>query len=108
MTSMQTRICDKVIAGITPYHIEIINESDTHSGPATESHFNLVLVSERFNELNAVKRHQLVYGLLADELRDGVHALAMHLYSPREWAELEREVPESPDCRGGGGQPEWV
>jgi BolA family transcriptional regulator, general stress-responsive regulator len=101
MTSMQARISEKVVSGVSPQHIEIINESHMHSGPATESHFKLIVVSQRFDGLSAVKRHQLIYGLLAQELKSGVHALALHLYSPSEWAEKHLNVPVSPDCRGG-------
>lgn len=101
MASMQARISEKVIAGILPQHIEIINESHMHSGPATESHFKLVAVSQQFDGLSAVKRHQLIYGLLAEELKGGVHALALHLYSPAEWEKMGLDVPASPDCRGG-------
>jgi BolA family transcriptional regulator, general stress-responsive regulator len=98
--SMQQRIQHKVDAGIGPQHFDLINESHMHSGPATESHFKLVVVSERFEGLSAVKRHQQLYALLADELRDGVHALALHLYTPAEW-QSRQKAPDSPDCRGG-------
>lgn len=99
--SLQQRIQDKVAAGIAPQHFDLINESHMHSGPATESHFKLVVVSERFDGLNAVKRHQQLYGLLEEELRDGVHALALHLYTPAEWSQRQATAPASPDCRGG-------
>jgi BolA protein len=83
--SLQARIEVKVRSDENLQHYELINESHMHSGPATESHFKLIVVSERFTGLGAVKRHQMMYALLADELRDGVHALALHLYSPVEW-----------------------
>jgi BolA family transcriptional regulator, general stress-responsive regulator len=104
MAFMQARISEKVGAGIEPQHLEIVNESHMHSGPATESHFKLIAVSACFDGLSPVKRHQLVYALLADELKAGVHALALHLYSPQEWAQDQDTVPVSPDCRGGSKQ----
>ncbi|MGM0634281.1 MAG: BolA family protein, partial [Pseudomonadota bacterium] len=70
-------------------------------GPATESHFKVTLVSDRFEGQRAVRRHQQVYGLLGEELDGGVHALALHLYTPEEWRE-QGKPPDSPDCRGGG------
>jgi BolA protein len=99
--SLQARIEVKVRSDENLQHYELINESHMHSGPATESHFKLIVVSERFTGLGAVKRHQLMYALLADELRDGVHALALHLYSPAEWQARQVAAPASPDCRGG-------
>ena len=103
MTSgpMQQRIHRRGIADLSPEHFELINESHRHSGPATESHFKLILASPQLIGLNAVKRHQLVYQVLSSELKDGVHALAMHLYTPEEWSEKGGAVAASPDCRGG-------
>ena len=99
--SLQASIDVKVQGEIAPQHFELINESHMHSGPATESHFKLIVVSERFEGLTAVKRHQTMYALLADELRGGVHALALHLYTPAEWQARQTATPDSPDCRGG-------
>jgi len=99
--SLQARIEVKVRSDENLQHYELINESHMHSGPAMESHFKLIVVSERFTGLGAVKRHQMMYALLADELRDGVHALALHLYSPVEWQARQVAAPASPDCLGG-------
>nr|WP_277670471.1 BolA family protein [Pseudohongiella nitratireducens] len=99
--SMAQKINDKVTAAIEPEHIELSNESHMHAGPATESHFKLTAVSNQFEGLNPVKRHQRIYGVLAEELKAGVHALALHLYTPDEWLIAMQEAPDSPTCRGG-------
>ncbi|ALO46034.1 BolA family protein [Pseudohongiella spirulinae] len=102
MANMQQIIRQKMVAGFSPGHLEIENESHKHSGPATESHFKLTVVSAKFEGLRPVARHQLVYQTLADELgAGGVHALSMHLYTDAEWAQTDHQVPLSPDCRGG-------
>lgn len=102
MANMQQIIRQKVVAGFSPTHLAIENESHKHSGPATESHFKLTLVSDRFEGLRPVARHQLVYQTLAHELgQGGVHALSMHLYTASEWVQTGQHVPVSPDCRGG-------
>lgn len=101
MPTMHERINSKLLAQIQPTHYEIINESHMHSGPATESHFKLIVVADCFDGLNAVKRHQKLYGVLAEELREGVHALALHPYTPAEWALNQQGAPASPNCRGG-------
>ncbi|OBW94109.1 BolA [Gallibacterium salpingitidis] len=86
----------------SPLHLEIINESHMHSsGKGAESHFKVILASERFVGMRAVARHRLIYQLLADQLAAGVHALALHLYTPEEWQNLQ-EVPASPNCMGHG------
>ena len=96
---VQTQIEAKLQQALTPHYLEIINESHQHRGPAEESHFKIICVAEAFADLNAVKRHQTLYTLLSDELENGVHALAMHLYSPNEWDSAE-QVPASPQCQG--------
>jgi BolA protein len=51
--------------------------------------------------LRLVKRHQEVYGLVADLLSGPIHALALHTMTAEEWA-AKGNVPDSPDCLGGG------
>ena len=93
------QIKNKIEDAFHPHHMDLINESHMHAGPATESHFKLILVSEHFKELNRVKRHQFVYKVLQEELSGPVHALAIHPFSPEEW-EIEKKVPGSPLCSG--------
>lgn len=87
------------LAVLSPLHLDILNESHMHAGPATESHFKLVVVSAEFDGKRPVARHQRVYQLLAEELAGPVHALALHLYSPQEWQNAT--VLPSPQCQGG-------
>lgn len=98
--SMETQIRTKIEQVLAPQHLDIINESHMHSGPALDSHFKLVIVSEVFSGLRPVARHQKVYAVLAEELAAEVHALALHTHSPEEWA-ASGQVPDSPNCRGG-------
>ena len=99
--SVQVIIEQKLQAGLAVAHMDIENESHMHSGPATDSHFKLTLVSDDFTGKRLVQRHQLIYGLLADELQSPVHALAMHLYTAEEWQKRAAPAPLSPNCRGG-------
>ena len=100
--SVESTILKKVELAIQSEHMAIKNESHLHSGPSTESHFNLTIVSDSFSTLTRVKRHQLVYKLLSEEMSGGVHALALHLYTIEEWAREEAKAPDSPTCLGGG------
>lgn len=99
--TMQAQIQSKLEQELEPVVLTIENESHKHSGPAMESHFKVTAVASAFEELSLVKRHQRVYGLLQEELAGGVHALALHLYTPAEWRLREKPAPVSPDCRGG-------
>ena len=100
-SSVQQIIQMKLEAALNPSMITVENESQLHGGTATESHFKLTVVAEKFENLSRVKRHQHVYALLSQELDNGVHALVLHLYSPLEWEQRQHSVPASPDCRGG-------
>lgn len=82
--------------------MDLTNESHMHNVPAnSETHFKLVLVSEDFAGRRPVQRHQAVYKVLEAEMQNGVHALALHLYTPEEWAQ-KAGAPDSPQCLGGG------
>ncbi|WP_424804395.1 BolA family protein, partial [Pseudomonas farsensis] len=80
-------------------HLEVHNESHMHSR-GQESHYKAVLVSAQFAGLNSVKRHQKVYATMG-ELMGQIHALAIHTYTPEEWA-VVGVAPASPVCAGGG------
>lgn len=99
--SVQDIMEQKLTSGLNVAHITIENESHMHSGPATESHFKLTLVSDDFAGKRLVQRHQIIYGLLADELQNPIHALAMHLYTQEEWQTRGGAAPLSPECMGG-------
>jgi len=93
---------EQKLAVLNPQHLLVENESHKHSVPAnSETHFRVEIVSPEFENVRAVKRHQLVYGLLQEELAGPVHALAIHAFAPDEW---QGEAPASPDCRGGSGK----
>lgn len=102
--TVQARIEAKLNETLDPSHLEVINESHMHNVPkGSETHFKVVVVSPRFEGMTPVKRHQLVYGALADEMKGGVHALAITSRSPAEWAESP-EANASPKCMGGNGK----
>lgn len=101
--TVEEQLRARLAAAFAPIHMELANESHQHSVPAnSETHFRLVLASEAFADMRAVARHQRVYAELAEQLAGPVHALAMHLYDPTEWAERATPAPESPPCLGGG------
>lgn len=100
--SVQTTIEQKLTQAFAVSHLSVENESHRHNVPAgSESHFKVVLVSGDFAGLRQVPRHQAIYKVLADELKQGVHALALHTYTPEEWAAVQ-VAPASPNCMGGG------
>lgn len=98
--SMQARIYHKLNQQLLPSYLQVDNESHMHGGPATESHFKVVVVSGEFAGKRLLARHRQVNEILADELAHHIHALALHTYTADEWAE-KNQAPDSPACRGG-------
>ena len=104
MKPRETILWQTLEAQFAPLHLEVHNESHMHSVPPnSETHFKLVLVSPQFEGKRQVQRHQAVYASLAEEFEQGLHALALHTYSPSEW-ERSQVVPASPQCLGGSKQ----
>jgi BolA family transcriptional regulator, general stress-responsive regulator len=98
--NLEEQIKSKLQKAFEPEHLELLNESHMHAGLATDSHFNLLLVSQHFRGLRKVQRHQAVYKELGEELAGPVHALALHLYNPEEWLESQQKIQPSPNCEG--------
>ena len=95
--SIQAQMESKLNAAFAPERLEIINESHLHAGHhhtdsdhhATfdgqgETHFRVRIVSGRFSGMSRVDRHRAVNAALADELKAGVHALAIEPSAPGE------------------------
>jgi stress-induced morphogen len=101
MNEVKHRIEAQLQAEFQPIYLEVLNESHMHAvPPGSESHFKVVIASPSFDGRRQVQRHQAIYACLAEELRRGVHALALHTFSPEEW-QAKGEVPASPQCLGG-------
>ncbi|WP_032093179.1 BolA/IbaG family iron-sulfur metabolism protein [Necropsobacter rosorum] len=101
--SKQQELQAKIHAEFAPHFLHIENESHLHSaGRGAESHFKIVIVCEAFAGMTKIARHRAVYQLLAADLQNGIHALALHTYSPSEWENLNRRIPSSTRCAGVG------
>ena len=87
---------------LSPYYLEVVNESFMHAVPKdSETHFKVVIVSAAFDGLRLVKRHQVIYRLLSEQMSGPVHALALHTYTADEWTQKMQKSPASPQCKGG-------
>jgi BolA protein len=83
------RIRAKLTEGLTPVRLDIEDQSHRHVGHAGhdgrgESHFAVTVVSPAFAGLSRVDRQRLVYRLLADEMAERIHALAIAAKTPEE------------------------
>lgn len=87
--SAEARMREKLMHGLEPSRLDIINESELHAGhrssPGTgESHFRILVVSNAFAGKSRVDRHRMVNEILADELKGRIHALALKTFAPGE------------------------
>jgi BolA protein len=82
------RINTLLSTGLEPLECVLEDESHLHAGHAGAAsgggHYRLRLVSARFQGLNKVARHRLVYDCLRDMMPKDIHALAMTLLTPDE------------------------
>lgn len=94
-------IKQQLTESFAPKFLEVSNESHGHNvAPGSETHFKVVVVAEQFSGCRQVQRHRQVYAALEQVLKQGVHALAIHTYTPQEW-QAAGKAPESPACLGG-------
>lgn len=85
----------KLTAAFRPIHLTVTDQSHLHAGHAGhdgrgESHFKVTLVSPDFAGVGRIDRQRKVHAVLAEELADRVHALALVLRTPEEAAALGR------------------
>ncbi|MGJ0508290.1 MAG: BolA family protein [Methylocystis sp.] len=82
----------KLTAALTPVSLQVIDESHHHAGHGhpgdrrhgKESHFRVEVVSAAFEGKSRIERHRMVNALLAQELAEGLHALAVTARAPGE------------------------
>lgn len=102
MKSIEASIHEKVSRVFQPHYLDLQNESSGHNVPAgSETHFRLIVVTDKFAGVSRVNRQRQVYEILGEERARGLHALALWTYTPEEW-ENAPQNPQSPLCHGGG------
>ncbi|WP_448548346.1 transcriptional regulator BolA [Thalassotalea fusca] len=101
--TIESIIEEKLLTEFSPLHLDVINESHQHNVPkGSESHFKVIIVSNAFDGERLIKRHRAVNAVLATELAEHIHALALHTYTEKEWHEYYADnTPLSPKCLGG-------
>jgi len=93
--SVATTIESKLRAALQPTRVKVVDESELHKGhaghrPGGESHFRVEIVSAAFEGHSRVARQRRVYEILTDEIKAGVHALALKTLTPAEDAKATR------------------
>jgi BolA protein len=63
------------------------NESEHHKGHAGNTgggHFNISIVSEKFEGKSRMERHQMIYDSLKDFFPEKIHALSIKAVAPSD------------------------
>ena len=70
-------------ASLYPAFLNVIDESDKHSGHSgysgdgTVSHIRIEVVSSAFEGMTVMQMHRMIYQLLEEEINTGLHAIAI-------------------------------
>ena len=97
MSEIQDTIKKTLIKEFNPSVLKIVNESYMHSVPKNaETHFKLLIVSDSFNNISLVKRHQIIYKSLEDIMKQ-IHALSINSFDEAEYSK-NPIILDSPNC----------
>jgi BolA family transcriptional regulator, general stress-responsive regulator len=78
------------LSHLNPSYITISDDSHKHAEHIENptgglTHATITLVSEKFEGLNSVARHKLIYSSLKDALASSLHALCLKTFTAEEW-----------------------
>jgi len=76
------QIAAMIQAGIASAEAKVTSEDNVH--------FEAVVVSPSFAGKRALQRHQLVYATLGSAMGNEIHALALQVFTPEEYADQRR------------------
>ncbi|KAI9509722.1 bola-like protein [Russula earlei] len=96
-------IRSKLTSLLRPSTLTITNDSWQHrhhtamrsqNGGNGESHFSIQVVSEVFVDKTTMERHRMIYTALAEELKNGLHALSLNTKTQAEILKAEARTPQ--------------
>lgn len=99
-TNLKSLIENLLLKEFSPSQLQIEDESWQHGGgPHAQSHFKIVIVSERFEGIKLLNRHRQIQSTLADVITQ-IRALSLHTLTPSEWESASEKNTSfrSPGC----------
>ncbi|NOR36837.1 MAG: BolA/IbaG family iron-sulfur metabolism protein [Woeseiaceae bacterium] len=83
-----TTIEQLLVDAFAPQDMLVKDQSHLHAGHAGakegKGHFDVTIVSEKFDGVNRIGRHRLVYDALGAFMESDIHALRINAFSPAE------------------------
>lgn len=87
MTGATAELIRQKLAVLEPTQLDVIDESAQHvghRGAQGGGHYRLVIVSEKFKDMNLVARHRAIYQALGNLMGEQIHALSISAFTPDE------------------------
>ena len=79
-----------ILKNYEPEFLSVLDVSEQHRGHQNfkedvESHFEIIIVSEKFKNLNRIERHRMVNRILKEEFLSDLHSLVVKTYTSEEF-----------------------
>tara|TARA_X000000950_G_scaffold280272_1_gene374574 strand:- start:902 stop:1198 length:297 start_codon:yes stop_codon:yes gene_type:complete len=79
-----------ILKDYEPEFCSVIDVSDQHRGhqnfkEGVESHFEIIVVSEKFKNLNKIERHRMINKSLKPEFLSGLHSIIIKTFTIEEY-----------------------
>ncbi len=86
--SVKDQIHKRLMENLGAESVEIEDQSHLHAGHAGAAsgggHYDVIVISSAFNDLNTLGRHRLIYRAVDDLMKKEIHALSIQAFSPDE------------------------
>ncbi|XXK21081.1 BolA family protein [Arenicellales bacterium nBUS_48] len=86
--SVKDQIHRRLMENLGAESVEIEDQSHLHAGHAGAAsgggHYDVIVISSAFNNLNTLGRHRLIYRAVDDLMKKEIHALSIQAFSPDE------------------------
>jgi len=91
--SRKLKIEKMISDDINPYFFSVKDVSEEHRGHQSfkediESHFEIIIVAEKFHNKNKIQRHRIVNKILKEEFLSDLHSVTLKAFSIQEYDKL--------------------
>ena len=82
-----------ILKNYDPSFYSVLDVSEQHRGHQNfkedvESHFEIIIVSEKFRNLNRIERHRMVNQNLREEFLSDLHSVIIKTYTKEEYKNI--------------------
>ena len=91
--SRKLRIENIILEKFEPYFFSVLDVSEQHRGHHSfkedvESHFEIIIVSEKFKNIKRIERHRMVNQSLKEEFLTDLHSVIIKTYTTDEYKNI--------------------